>query len=117
MRRKVRVKPSKASSLMGMIVGTVFVLIGLAVVIPNVGAFGVFWTLIAVAITGMNAFNYFSKEGIASMEMDIDSSEVSMSSSDDFAARLRKLTQLRDDGLITEDEFQQKRREILGEKW
>jgi len=67
-------------------------------------------------ITGINAYNYFSKEGVASMEMDIDSSEVSISP-DDFSVRLRKLNQLRDDGLISEDEFYEKRREILEEKW
>ncbi len=106
MKRRVRVKPSKASSLMGMIVGSIFVLIGLTVVIPNVGMFGVFWTLIAVTIAGTNAYNFFSAEGVASMEVDIDGSEAGLPS-DDFAARLRKLTQLRDDGLITEDEFQQ----------
>ncbi len=50
------------------------------------------------------------------MEMDIDSSEVSISP-DDFSVRLRKLNQLRDDGLISEDEFYEKRREILEEKW
>ena len=116
MKRRVRVKPSKASSLMGMIVGSIFVLIGLTVVIPNVGMFGVFWTLIAVTIAGTNAYNFFSAEGAASMEVDIDGSEAGLPS-DDFAARLRKLTQLRDDGLITEDEFQQKRCEILEEKW
>lgn len=116
MKRRVRVKPSKASSLMGMIVGSIFVLIGLTVVIPNVGMFGVFWTLIAVTIAGTNAYNFFSAEGVASMEMDIDSSEVSISP-DDFSVRLRKLNQLRDDGLISEDEFYEKRREILEEKW
>ena len=101
---------------MGMIVGAIFVLIGLTAVIPNVGLFGVFWTLIALTIVGMNAYNYFSEEGVASMEVDMDGSEADHSA-DDFAARLRKLTQLRDDRLITEDEFQQKRREILEEKW
>ena len=116
MKRKLRVKPSKASSLMGMIAGTIFVLIGLTVVIPNIGIFGVFWTLVAMAVIGMNAYNYFSKEGVASVEVDIDGSAAGLPS-DDFAARLRKLTQLRNDGLITEDEFQQKRREILEEKW
>ncbi|GER92391.1 hypothetical protein A45J_0106 [hot springs metagenome] len=35
----------------------------------------------------------------------------------DFETRLRKLESLRKDGLITEEEYKQKRKEILEEKW
>ena len=35
----------------------------------------------------------------------------------DFAARLRKLEGLRQDGLIDGEEFQKKRKEIMEEKW
>mgnify|MGYP003939996855 FL=1 len=41
----------------------------------------------------------------------------SISVSGDFETRLRKLNTLREDGLITEEEFQKKREEILREKW
>ena len=34
---------------------------------------------------------------------------------DDPAERLRRLTQLRDSGLISEEEFEEKRREVLGQ--
>jgi len=40
--RGIRVKPSKPASLFGMMVGIVFVFIGLFVVIPSAGMFGVF---------------------------------------------------------------------------
>lgn len=36
---------------------------------------------------------------------------------DDFESRLRKLAALRQDGLISEQEFQEKRDQILNEKW
>ncbi len=35
----------------------------------------------------------------------------------DFETRLRKLEALKKDGLITEEEYKQKRREIMDEKW
>jgi len=123
MPKGIRVKPSKPVSLLGMIVGIVFVFIGLFVVIPNAGMFGVFWTLIAVGITGFQAYNFFGDKGVASWEIDIDTganaetNNQSTSVSGDFETRLRKLNSLKEDGLITEEEFQKKREEILREKW
>ncbi|MFN3921716.1 MAG: SHOCT domain-containing protein [Caldimicrobium sp.] len=35
----------------------------------------------------------------------------------DFETRLRKLESLKKDGLITEEEYQRKRKEIMDEKW
>jgi hypothetical protein len=123
MPKGIKVKPSKPASLLGMIVGIVFVFIGLFVVIPNAGMFGVFWTLIAVGITGFQAYNFFGDKGVASWEIDIDTganaetNNQSTSVSGDFETRLRKLNSLKEDGLITEEEFQKKREEILREKW
>lgn len=123
MPRGIRVKPSKPASLFGMIVGIVFVFIGLFVAIPSAGMFGVFWTLIAVGITGFQAYNFFGDKGVASWEIDIDTganaemNNRSVSVSGDFETRLRKLNRLKEDGLITEEEFQKKREEILREKW
>lgn len=123
MPKRIKVKPSKPASLFGMIVGIVFVFIGLFVVIPNAGMFGVFWTLIAVGITGFQAYNFFGDKGVASWEIDIDTganaetNNQSTSVSGDFETRLRKLNRLKEDGLITEEEFQKKREEILREKW
>ena len=123
MPKGIRVKPSKPVSLFGMIVGIVFVFIGLFVAIPIAGMFGVFWTLIAVGITGFQAYNFFGDKGVASWEIDIDTganaetNNQSTSVSGDFETRLRKLNRLKEDGLITEEEFQKKREEILREKW
>jgi uncharacterized SAM-binding protein YcdF (DUF218 family) len=123
MPRGIKVKPSKPASLFGMIVGIVFVLIGLFVAIPSAGMFGVFWTLIAVGITGFQAYNFFVGKGVASWEIDIDNganeekNNQPISVVGDFETRLRKLNRLKEDGLITEEEFQKKREEILREKW
>jgi len=122
MPKRIKVKPSKPASLLGMILGIIFVFIGLFVAIPDAGIFGVLWTLVAAAITGLQAYYFLSDEGSASWEIDIDGEDkaedkVSKSISDDFEIKLRKLHRLRQDGLITEEEFQKKREEILREKW
>lgn len=46
------------------------------------------------------------------VEMEQDESAVM-----DFAGRLRRLEGLRRDGLVSEEEFQAKRKEIMDEKW
>ena len=51
MRRRMRYRPSRANCIFGGIVGIIFTCIGLFVAIPTAGAFGVLWTLIALAMT------------------------------------------------------------------
>ena len=51
MRRRMRYRPSKASCIFSGIVGIIFSCIGLFVVIPSFGPFGILWTLIAIGIT------------------------------------------------------------------
>ena len=72
MRRNIKVRPGKTQSIMGFVVGLVFVGIGLFVVIPVFGPFGIFWTLIAVAITVTNGINAFGKKGVASHEIVVE---------------------------------------------
>lgn len=123
MRKGIKIKPGKPASLFGMIVGVIFVFIGLFVAIPMAGIFGLFWTLIAFGIAGFQAYNFFRDKGAATWEIDIDTAvnqetkNQSTYESVDFEARLRKLNRLKEDGLISEEEFQEKREEILREKW
>ncbi|MBC9784410.1 hypothetical protein H1S01_07780 [Heliobacterium chlorum] len=116
MRHRGRVKPSKSQSLIGFIGGFIFVLIGLFVVIPIFGPFGVFWTLIAVLIAGINGYNAFSDRGTAFWEVEFEQDK-RLPDNEDFDQKLRKLESLKKDGLLNEDEYQQKRTEILKEKW
>ena len=68
-RRRVRVKPGKTQSAMGFVMGIVFVLIGLFMVIPVFGLFGLLWTGMAVVITVLNGLNAFGKKGVPTMEI------------------------------------------------
>lgn len=105
-----RVRPGRAVSLLVMLVGAAFVVIGLTVIVPNAGVFGVLWTLVAAGITAYHAYNVFSRRGLALYEAELDTA-------DDFDTTLRKLAKLRQDGLITDQEFERKRAELLERRW
>lgn len=111
-RRRVTYRPSKASGIVALIFGVVFVLIGIFVVIPGSGWFGVLWTVLAAVITVANAYTAFGgKYGRSQIEIE-DSHEPRGS---DAKARLEELRTLYDQRLITEEEYEKKRAEILSQ--
>lgn len=123
--KRIKVKPGKAQSKLGFVVGLIFCLIGCVVVIPIFGPFGLLWTGIAVVITVMNFKNGFSEEGVPTHEIVIDETEQDLnyvgssrkteSSGEDIEAKLKKLNSLYEQGLITASEFEAKRKELLDE--
>lgn len=131
MKKNIRIKPSKSSSVMGFVVGIIFVFIGLFVAIPTAGLFGVLWTGIAVFITITNAMNAFGDKGVATEVIEIES-EDDMSRFDsrlndidrykdekdvEFYKKLTMLNELKEEGILTEEEFEKKKQEILNQKW
>ena len=117
MRKRVTYRPSKSQAVFGGVVGVIFVLIGLFVAIPTFGAFGILWTLIAVGITAMNFYQAFGK-GYVGPEIHIEEeggAEHAQFAPGGAQARLTELRQLYDQRLITQEEYEQKRREILEE--
>ena len=117
MRRRQRVtyRPSKTGSVFGGIMGCIFVGIGLFLVIPTFGAFGILWTLIAVGIVGMNFYQAFGKKYLGP-EIHIEEEGVSADDpKGDPQQRLEPLQSLYDRRLITKEEYEQKRQEILKE--
>ena len=127
-RRRVTYRPSKAQGAFGVAVGAIFIVIGLVMVIPIFGLFGVLWTLIAVGITGVNAYQAFGK-GYAGPEITIEEDEEPRrgasfspapqthdhipSTSLDVKGRLEQLKDLKEAGLLTQEEYDKKRQEIL----
>lgn len=128
-RRRVTYRPSKAQGAFGMVWGGVFVLIGLFVVIPIFGPFGILWTLAAIGITAMNGYQAFGKkytgpeitiEEDSAQMPNVQPSSPSLETHDhipstalDAKERLEQLESLKQAGLITQSEYDQKRREIL----
>ena len=118
MRKRVTYRPGKAQGAFGTIWGGIFVLIGLFVVIPTFGPFGIIWTLGALGITVMNALHAFGKKYVGP-EIHIEEDDegtcetpapVGGVSAQD---RLTELRALYDQRLITQEEYEEKRREIL----
>ena len=123
-RRRVRVKPGKAQSAMGFVMGIVFVLIGLFMVIPVFGLFGLLWTGMAVVITVINGLNAFGKKGVPTMEIYSEEEDEPLSPAREDhdhipstalppQERLEQLKTLKEAGLLTDEEYRNKREEIL----
>lgn len=133
MSKRIHVRPGKGQSKMGFGVGIIFCLIGLFVAIPTFGLFGVFWTAIAGWITYVNYKNGFTDEQIDSHVIDIEDDgqnvtatryggyrsysyeEEDVVDAGTMEERLRKLQSLYDQSLITYEEYEQKKKEILDE--
>lgn len=121
MKKRVTYRPNKVQSAFGAVAGGIFVVIGLVVAIPIFGPFGILWTLMAVGITGMNLYQAFGK-GYIGPQIEIEEegdrpfpagTEDRPSAAPDAKRRLEQLESLKEAGLITDQEYRQKRQEIL----
>jgi hypothetical protein len=92
------VKPGKAASVAGMVVGGLFLLLGVTVAMPTFGWFGGVWTLVDGVITAFFAYNLFTSRGVSAYEINVDTPD----QISDLDGSLRKLAKLKVDGLITE---------------
>lgn len=113
MAARYRVKPGRGMSVLGMIIGIIFIFIGITQV-SKFGPFGIVWTLIAIGITGYYAYNAFSPTGASIYEADVEGSHAG---SEDYESKIRQLHRLREDNIISEEEFQKKKTELLDSKW
>lgn len=133
----VRYKPTGAGKTMframgvfHAVFGTVFAIIALTVIIPSAGLFGVLFlaagvffavngTLIALGKEGLMGRSYQveteTDEGEELVEEEPRTAEPPASSQPSPEARLRQLEDLREKRLITANEFEEKRKEILKE--
>lgn len=137
MAKKIHVRPGKGQSKFGFVAGIIFCLIGLFFVVPTFGLFGLLWTAVAGYITYVNYRNGFTDKQIDShvIEIDENGEDVTMTSHTGFERysyeaegnmtdtnkqdaesveeRLRTLTNLYAQSLITREEYEQKKKEIL----
>ena len=117
----MRYRPSKTSCIFSGIVGIIFSCIGLFVVIPSFGPFGILWTLIAIGITIYQFAMAAGKVSMGSWSIeDEDGAGESSGSAGDGSGRsaqdrLTELQNLYDRRLISQEEYEQKRQEILKE--
>lgn len=128
-RRRVTYRPNEAQGALGVVFGVIFIAIGLFVVTPVFGPFGLLWTLMAVGITAANGYQAFGKKYIGP-EIQIEEEDTQEERGEaspapgqghdhiptvalDARERLEQLENLKDAGLITQEEYQKKREEIV----
>ena len=108
-RKKITYRPSKANGIIGGIAGGIFVLLGLFFVIPSFGPFGIVWTLFALIMCVSSLYSSFGKKYVGP-EIHVENMEEDTASPEE---RLQKLRSLYEQRLITKEEYEQKRAEIL----
>ena len=118
MRRNIHYKPSKGASILGGIVGCAMGIFGLFA-IPDMGAligFKAIWCLMAF---GMGIYYFLMAAGVVKYnggyEITDETDDGAKGGKSDAEARLEELQTLYDRRLITEEEYQQKRKKILDE--
>ena len=98
--------PSRTQGVVGAVWGGVFVLFGLAVIVPATAPFGVIWTLLAGIFTALDVYQAFIKRYVRARPRD-------RGLAPEVQRQLALLESLRSTGLITDREYQQERQEIL----
>lgn len=136
-KRTAAIRPSPFASLAGAIVFALFLVFG--VILTSVGVlenhsetglqvmiamFGLIWVTVCGLGIVFNVRNYRSwsqdppKSSVATtigvIEYDVPPDKENPS---DFETRLRKLDSLKKEDLITEEEYKEKRKEIMSETW
>ena len=116
MRRNIHYKPSKGASIFGGIIGCAMGIFGLFA-IPDMGAmigFKAIWCLMAF---GMGIYNFLLAAGVVKYnggyEVTDENDDGAKERKSDAEVRLEELQTLYDGRLITEEEYQEKRRDIL----
>ena len=130
MSKKIKVRPGKTQSKAGFVVGIMFCLIGVFMVIPMAGPFGLLWTGAAAWITYSHYRNGFTDRPISNRVIEIEddgnsitvipdimgqSNEKHVVPAEAVEERLKKLQGLYQQELITEEEYEKKKQEILNE--
>ena len=107
MPKKIKINPGKTQSQMTMSFGIIFFLIGLFVVVPTFGIFGIVWTCAAAFIVYANYRNGFTDRPLATHEIIVEEEHESIEE------RLNTLESLYNQRLITKEEYDKKRKDIL----
>ena len=122
MLQKTTVRPTKPVTVMALIAALGMLLFGiffLTLLIkedsgPGIG-FMVLWFLILGVIIAYYIYNLTSRKGV--VEIETRSQTPAEEAGPDFDAKLRKLELLKKDGLVTDEEYKEKRAEILKQTW
>jgi len=104
-----RVRPGKTVSAFTAIAGIGLLFFGVFGLFPHSPLFGVIWCGVVLAMIIFYGINAFTEQGVATEEIEFESGSETIS----FDEKLTRLELLRDKKLISEREYQQKRRELM----
>jgi hypothetical protein len=122
----IRPRPTKLSGIVMIVMGIVFLAFS---AVPFTAAegearpfamiFGAVWVLMCVGFVVYGAYILVSARPSIGIVYDIEGGAPTGASNtdNDFDARLRKLEKLKQDRLISEDEYRRKREEIVKDPW
>jgi hypothetical protein len=122
----IRPRPTKLSGIAMIVAGIVFLAFSAVPFMTAEGEarpfamiFGVVWVLMCVGFVVYGAYILVSAKPSIGIVYDIEGGAPTGGSNtdNDFDARLRKLEKLKQDGLISEDEYRRKREEIVKDPW
>ncbi|MBA4392658.1 MAG: hypothetical protein C0407_03800 [Desulfobacca sp.] len=123
--KQIRVRPGKSGSLVLIVMGSLFFVFG--TFLTNVGLaensdssfqtmiwlFRIIWWAVCLAMITYGLLMLTRKKPPTMLEMDLED----IGTEGDFEVRLRKLQSLRNENLISQQEYDKKRAEIMREKW
>jgi amino acid permease len=111
---KAYVRPGKMVSVIAIIAGCGMLLF-FGSSFSGGGGFTALWMLGLIIIIGYNVYNLISQKAssVATEEIDLDLPD----SKGTVEEKLRSLERLKKERLITEEEYLQKRKEIMQQKW
>lgn len=122
----IRPRPTRASGVVMIIAGVLFLLFSAVPFSaaegearPYAFIFGGIWVCVCLFFIIYGIYILASNKPSSGMVFEIDSRAAGTGTSqrEDFDARIRKLEKLKKDRLITEEEYQRKRMEIMNEPW
>lgn len=120
------VRPSPLASIMGIVFMIAILILGISFMsdIPEGGSlFMAIWVLVGLAGIGYFIANLLSFSGSPAKSIPLTAEDVIEVAADDpepsvdFETKLRKIEALKKDGLLSEEEYRQKRNEIINQKW
>lgn len=128
MRQKAFIKPTKPALVLGLIVAIFMLLFGIFffALLTEEGAgigqiFMIFWMLVVISMIVYFAYGIrnFEKNNVAgiSQEINLPDSLLQTQVGDSFDDRIRKLEKLKNDGLISTEEYEDKRKQIMSSHW
>lgn len=126
MNKKITVRPPRASAIVMIVMGILFLAFGVVLVDAAEGEarpfalmFGILWVVVCIGIVvyGLCILSRGKAPAIAVLDVESATEGENRAEGTDFDAKLRKLERLRKERLISEEEYRRKRTEIMAEKW